>query len=160
MVSSTLIQIEFLQTQTFEARFGMDRHLVRCFATVADCIHQRIRLQERTGSWLGASFGSHSASERRDLELRTRSVSSELSDWYMETSLVDKDSRTSIGSMTLWHACRILVHHDIEQASSTDQTVRADASAVIDLCMESGDKVECLNWVSTSPTYRSFESRP
>jgi hypothetical protein len=135
----------------------MDRHLVRCFATVADCIHHRIRLQECTGSWLGASAGSHPASERRDLELRTRSLKSELDEWYMETSLVDKESRTRIGSMTLWHACRILVHHDIEQASLTDETVRADASAVIDLCMESGDKVECLNWVSTSSTDRSFD---
>jgi hypothetical protein len=149
-VPSTLNRILFLQAQTFEARFGMDRHLVRCFAMVADCIHQRIRLQERTGSWLGAPLGSHCASERRDLDLRTRSLTSELDDWYMGTSLVDKESRTRIGSMTLWHACRILVHHDIEQASPMDETVRADASAVIDLCMESGDKVECLNWVSTS----------
>jgi hypothetical protein len=77
----------------------------------------------------------------------------------MGTSLVDKESRTRIGSMTLWHACRILVHHDIEQASPMDETVRADASAVIDLCMESGDKVECLNWVSTSANYRSFDSK-
>jgi hypothetical protein len=78
----------------------------------------------------------------------------------METSLIDKESRTRIGSMTLWHACRILVHHDIEQASSTDEAVRADASAIIDLCMESGDKVECLNWVSTASIYRWFESIP
>jgi hypothetical protein len=136
------------QSNPIESRFGMNRRLIRCLASLADCVVQRIRLQQQTGSWLGTLSDGRVIGERLDLDVRTKSIKSELEDWYIETSSADKETRTRIGSLALWHACQIVIHRDIEQAAWTDETLLSNASAVIDLCVQSSDKIEYLNWVS------------
>jgi len=126
----------------------MDRRLIRYLATLADCVMQRIRLQQHTGSWLGLQSDVQVAGERRELEARTQSIELELETWHSQTFSIEKDSRTRIGSLAFWHACHILIHRDIKQGMWTDETLMSHASAVVDLCIRSSDKIEYLNWVS------------
>jgi hypothetical protein len=136
------------QPHSIESRFGMDYRLIRCLASLADCVVQRMRLQQYTGSWLGTLSDDRIARDKQDLDLRTRSIKLELDAWNLHTSSSDRESRTTIGSLALWHACHILIHRDIEQATWADETLLLNASAVIDLCVQSSDKIEYLNWVS------------
>lgn len=51
-----------------------------------------------------------------------------------------------IGSMALWHSAQIIVLRDLQKRGRDDADVQSSAAAILELCIEAGDKVEFLNW--------------
>lgn len=60
------------------------------------------------------------------------------------------DQRTRIGSLAYWHMCRILLRKFIQDGPLDDAECQSSAKSILDLCVEAGDKIEFLNWVSAA----------
>ena len=56
------------------------------------------------------------------------------------------DGRTQTGSLVYWNASNILVHRAL--CGVSDDAVDGSVRAILDLCVETGDKIEYMNWVS------------
>lgn len=57
------------------------------------------------------------------------------------------DTRTRIGSLAYWHLCMILLEKDLKGGRIDDPAVQSSARTILDLCVETGDKIEFMNWV-------------
>lgn len=92
------------------------------------------------------SLHSPAAMERMALSRRLSDVQIDLSTWRAEAPARYMAPRTMIGSMTMWHGLQILMLRDMQKRGRDDADVQSSASAILELCIEVGDKVEFLNW--------------
>ena len=84
--------------------------------------------------------------------------------WRLETpspKFTTLPARTQVGSWMIWHTCQILVMRSIREVDRGHHRVQASAMAILELCVEAGDKIEYSNWplliassVLTSQTLR------
>ena len=128
----------------------MDGSLIRCMASIAECVSQQTRLTILDD---GSPFDPQDVIERELLQIRIGEVRAKLEAWYYDASTLTKEDRTRVGSLALWHACQILLRHRLSGETRTDDALHLHARAIIDLCVESGDKIEYLNWVSFNVVY-------
>lgn len=75
-------------------------------------------------------------------------VEQDLQQWWIEKDTMRMDARTRIGSLTYWHLCTILLEKDLKGGRMDDPVVQSSARTILDLCVETGDKIEFMNWVS------------
>jgi hypothetical protein len=92
------------------------------------------------------SLHSPAAMERMELSRRLADCQIELATWRAEAPARYMDQRTMVGSMALWHEAQIIVLRDMQKRGRDDADVQSSAAAVLELCIEAGDKVEFLNW--------------
>jgi len=92
------------------------------------------------------SLHSPAAMERMELSRRLADVQIELATWRAEAPARYMAPRTMMGSMTLLHAVQIVVLREMQKRGRDDTDVQSSAAAILELCIEVGDKVEFLNW--------------
>lgn len=129
---------------------GFDRSMVRLAATVLT-LYSRWRKFEahyRPLNELDPAVSLHSpaAMERMELSRQLSNVQVEMATWRSEAPARYLAPRTMIGSMTLWHGMQIILLRDMQKRGRDDADVQSSASAILELCIEVGDKVEFLNW--------------
>ena len=83
-----------------------------------------------------------------------------LDEWKIEYPSLDLDLRTQLGSLVYWHAINIIVKKEQSSGRVLDETIQMSAVSILDLCVETGDKIEFLNWASTHipEIYRTDQS--
>ncbi|EKD01466.1 hypothetical protein A1Q2_04215 [Trichosporon asahii var. asahii CBS 8904] len=136
--------------ESLESLVGFDRSMVRLAATVLT-LYSRWRKFEahyRPLNELDPAVSLHSpaAMERMELSRQLTNVQVEMSTWRSEAPARYMAPRTMIGSMTLWHGMQIILLRDMQKRGRDDADVQSSASAILELCIEVGDKVEFLNW--------------
>ena len=72
--------------------------------------------------------------------------------WREEHAYATWTERTRIGSMAVWNATHIILRYGLLDAPVEDPSVQAAAMDILDLCIQAGDKIEYLNWVSDGVT--------
>jgi hypothetical protein len=77
-----------------------------------------------------------------------------LTRWREEHVHATWTERTRIGSLALWNATNIIVRYGLLGAPLEDGSVQSAALDILNLCIEAGDKIEYLNWVSESLAQR------
>ncbi|KLT46037.1 hypothetical protein CC85DRAFT_325289 [Cutaneotrichosporon oleaginosum] len=136
--------------ESIEALVGYDRSLMRIVATIL-ALYAEWRAFEahyRPLNELDPAVSLHSpaAMERMELSRRLADCQIELATWRAEAPARYMDQRTMVGSMALWHEAQIIVLRDMQKRGRDDADVQSSAAAVLELCIEAGDKVEFLNW--------------
>jgi hypothetical protein len=89
---------------------------------------------------------SRAATERMELSRRLADAQIELATWRAEAPARYMAPRTMMGSMSLLQAVQIIVLRDMQKRPREDRDVQSSAAAILELCIEVGDKVEFLNW--------------
>jgi hypothetical protein len=117
-----------------EAPCGIDRQLVFLVLQVALLVTQSHR----------STTGKH------DAEIDTRELASAMELWKMDFVFRSLATRVQIGSLAMWHACKILLAVELDSRSRSDVDIQASANVILHLCLEVGDKVEFMNWVRTT----------
>lgn len=92
------------------------------------------------------SLHSPAAMQRMELSRRLGETQIDLATWRAEAPARYMAPRTMVGSMTLWHSAQIMVLRDMQKRGKDDADVQSSAAAILELCIEAGDKVEFLNW--------------
>ncbi|BEI82478.1 hypothetical protein CcaverHIS002_0303460 [Cutaneotrichosporon cavernicola] len=136
--------------ESIEALVGYDRSLMRIVGTIL-ALYSEWRAFEahyRPLNELDPAVSLHSpaAMERMELSRRLADCQIELATWRAEAPARYMDQRTMVGSMALWHEAQIIVLRDMQKRGRDDADVQSSAAAVLELCIEAGDKVEFLNW--------------
>jgi hypothetical protein len=83
-----------------------------------------------------------------ELEDSVSRLQQDLEQWYAQSPGMAMDPRTHMGSLAMWHACKILLRRDLQNQSRADSDIQASVRATLELCLEAGDKIEYMNWVS------------
>lgn len=138
------------QWESIESLVGFDRSILRIFSSVLALYAEWRRFEDRYRpvNELDPSVSPHSsaAMDRLELSRRLTDMQMELATWRAEASTRYMAARTMVGSMTLWHAAQILILRDMQKRSREDAEIQSSAAAILELCIEVGDKVEFLNW--------------
>ena len=145
---------------SIELTKGVHRETVRLIARTATLIANKRSLR-RYGLIQGlapftASSTFFGVTPDIALDAYTHSVSqleADLGRWTLNESVGDQ--RTRIGSLAYWHMCRILLRKYIQDLPMEDPDCQSSAKAILELCVEAGDKIEFLNWVSAAHTSAS-----
>ncbi|WOO78823.1 Aspercryptin biosynthesis cluster-specific transcription regulator atnN [Vanrija pseudolonga] len=136
--------------ESVESLFGFDRLLVRITCNTLQLFSNCREFEAHHGPLLNPptslSLDSPSTVARADMSRRVADAQLELAQWRAEASARYMTPRTMIGSMTLWHMLQIMMLRDVQKRPRDDTEVQSSAAAILELCIEVGDKVEFLNW--------------
>jgi hypothetical protein len=145
------------QIDSYEMTKGINRRIFRLSATVFNLLATKITLV-RAGvdfSDLALDFIDLISTPASPPQLSSSKfradvdqVERELSGWLDTMDMLPMDNRTRIGSLACWHTCNILLRHQLRELSMADQATQSSAATILDLCIETGDKIEFMNWVS------------
>lgn len=86
---------------------------------------------------------------RKKHEADLLQLEADLDLWQEEYPTFQMDGRTQTGSLAYWNASNILVQRELRGVS--DDRVDGSVTAILDLCVETGDKIEYMNWVGFVP---------
>lgn len=121
----------------------MSRQVIRL---AADAMVDARRWSDTTAP---ADSRSSSLNRRMDTE-DIASCSAALERWREDHMHATWSDRTRIGSLAVWNATRIILRYGLLGVAVEDVWVQSAAVDILDLCIEAGDKIELLNWVSGS----------
>lgn len=132
----------------FEKFNSFHPRLFAISAVVVECAVDRAVLEHVLGPFDLHAAGEHGSDAVRSLAKRAAAVAAQLDLWRYELPTALSAARIQLGSLAFWHAMRILLLTQVYSRTRTDRDVQKSAGAVIELCMEAGDKPEFLQLVS------------
>lgn len=136
--------------ESIESLVGSDRGILRLVSCVLTIYAAWLRFESHYQP-LHELDGIHhpptsATMEHMSLNRRLADIQMDLANWRAEAPTRYMSARTLVGSMALYHTCQILILRDMQKRARDDVDVQAAAYAILELCIEVGDKVEFLNW--------------
>ncbi|GFZ42328.1 hypothetical protein JCM24511_00043 [Saitozyma sp. JCM 24511] len=146
--------------ESIEASYGLQRRIIRLALTaanlVAECrtlrkynidfVHKVSYRQADILTRLSGVMDVSGTFAHAELEDSVSRLQQDLEEWYTQSPGMAMDPRTHMGSLAMWHACKILLRRDLQNQPRADSDIQASVRATLELCLEAGDKIEYMNW--------------